>query len=99
MAAILIFISFFLSFLFFIEIRYNENYSQGFNKREAFIKSYLLISFLSYLFCEIYSLFNILKMFSKSLFISRSSIFETILNINLIFSKDPSYVSLFKNVK
>ena len=61
MAVILIFLSFFLSFLFFIEISYNENISQGFKKREAFIKSSLLISFLSYLICEIYSLFNILN--------------------------------------
>ena len=61
MAVILIFLSFFLSFLFFIEISYNENISQVFKKREAFIKSSLLISFLSYLICEIYSLFNILN--------------------------------------
>jgi len=64
MAVILIFISFLLSFLFFIEIRHNKNNIEGFNKREAFIKSSLLISFLSYLYCEIYSLFNILNYFS-----------------------------------
>jgi hypothetical protein len=58
MAVILIFISFFHSFLYFIEIRHNYNNTQGFNKREAFIKSSLLTSFLSYLFCESYSISN-----------------------------------------
>ena len=64
MAVILIFISFFLSFLFFTEIEKNTNKSLLICKREAFVKSSLLISFLSYLFCEIYSLFNILNYFS-----------------------------------
>jgi hypothetical protein len=87
MAVILIFISFFLSFLFFIEIRNNENYSQGFNKREAFIKSSLLISFLSYLFCEIYSLFNILNYFS--LLISWGLVFGVI--VFFIFRKNVKF--------
>ena len=92
MAVILIFLSFILSFLFFIEIRYNENYSQGFNKREAFIKSSLLISFLSYLFCEIYSLFNILNYFS--LLISWGLVFGV---LAFIILKKNIKLSLFRN--
>ena len=64
MAVILIFISFFLSFLFFTEIETNPNQNLLICKREAFVKSSLLISFLSYLFCEFYSIFNNLNFVS-----------------------------------
>ena len=64
MAVILIFISFFLSFLFFTDIETNTNKSLLICKMEAFVKSSLLISFLSYLFCELYSIFNYLNFIS-----------------------------------
>jgi hypothetical protein len=83
MAVILIFFSFFLSFLFFIEISYNENISQVFKKREAFIKSSLLISILSYIICELFSIFNILNFLS--IFISWSLVFGVL--IYLVFKK------------
>ena len=64
MAVILIFISFFLSFLYFTEIETNPNQNLLICKRESFVKSSLLISFLSYLFCEFYSIFNNLNFVS-----------------------------------
>ena len=64
MAVILIFISFFLSFLFFTEIETYPNQNLLICKREAFVKATLLISFLSYIFCEIFSIFNILNYLS-----------------------------------
>jgi len=80
MAVILIFISFFLSFLFFTEIETNPNQNLLICKREAFVKSSLLISFLSYLFCETYSLFNILNYFS--LLISWGLVFGVLVFFN-----------------
>ena len=83
MAVILIFISFFLSFLFFTEIETNPNQNLLICKREAFVKSSLLISFLSYIFCEIYSIFNILNYLS----ILISWILVTGVLIYLVFKK------------
>ena len=83
MAVILIFISFFLSFLFFTEIETYPNQNLLIFKREAFVKSSLLISFLSYIFCEIFSIFNILNYLS----ILISWILVTGFLIYLVFKK------------
>jgi len=83
MSVILIFLSFFLSFLYFIEIETNQNNSLLFKKREAFIKSSLLISILSYIICELFSIFNILNFLS--IFISWSLVFGVL--IYLVFKK------------
>ena len=84
MSVILIFISFFLSFLYFIQIETINNKILLFNKREAFIKSSILISILSYIFCEIYSIFNILNFLS--ILISWSLVFGVL--IYLVFKKN-----------
>ena len=83
MSVILIFLSFFLSFLYFIEIETNQNNSLLFKKREAFIKSFLLISIISYIICELFSIFNILNFLS--IFISWSLVFGVL--IYLVFKK------------
>jgi hypothetical protein len=84
MTVILIFISFFLSFLYFIQIETIYNKILLFNKRESFIKSSILISILSYIFCEIYSIFNILNFLS--ILISWSLVFGVL--IYLVFKKN-----------
>jgi hypothetical protein len=84
MSVILIFLSFFLSFLYFIEIETIQNHSLLFKKSEAFIKSSLLISFLSYIFCELFSTFNILNFLS--IFISWGLVFFAL--IFLVFKKN-----------
>lgn len=93
MSVILIFISFFLSFLFFAEIETKPNQNLLICKREAFVKSSLLISFLSYLFCEFYSIFNYLNFIS--ILISWALVFGIL--FYLVYKKNIKF-SLVRNI-